>query len=110
MAGYIVWCASAMIFVVFAIVSFRSDKPSAFWANSSHPLEVTDVKAYNRAMGMLWIGFAIVFCLLGLPLLIEGEESVPIVLLVTGVGTMAECIALMLVYVFVIEKKYRIKK
>ncbi|MDO5155938.1 MAG: hypothetical protein Q4D51_08220 [Eubacteriales bacterium] len=110
MVGFIVWCISAMIFVVLAVVCFCSKKAVGFWANSSQKLEVTDVKAYNRAMGILWMIFAVVLCCLGIPLLQEGEESVPLILFVTGGGTIVECIALMIVYVFLIEKKYRIKE
>jgi len=49
------------------------------------------------------IAFAVVFMLLGLPLL-AGDNSPLIV--ITLLGSLAEIVALMAVYVLVIEKKY----
>ena len=80
--------------------------PFGFWANAE-VFEVTNIKAYNRAVGCLFIGFGIIFILLGLPLLL-GQNSGWIV--ITILGAMVESVLTMAVYVTVIEKKYRAKK
>ncbi|MDE6063601.1 MAG: hypothetical protein K2G20_03310 [Lachnospiraceae bacterium] len=105
--AFLIWLALAACFVIMGIYNFFSKKKSAFgfWANAK-VFEVTDVKAYNRALGKLWCVFGVVFALLGLPLL-YGQNS-PYILL-TILGAMLEAIAAMVVYVTVIEKKYRRK-
>ena len=76
-----------------------------FWANAKM-FEVTDVRKYNAAMGKLFIGFGMIFIILGLPLL-SGQNSALIILSVFGV--MAEVIIMMAIYTIVIEKKYKKK-
>lgn len=102
--GFIIWCMIAVVFMAIGIGCLFAKTPVGFWANSNKQVEVTDVKAYNKAMCILWIVFAVVLILLGLPLL-AGQNSPLIIISVFGV--FVEIIILMLVYVFVIEKKYR---
>lgn len=78
-------------------------KKWVFWANASK-FVVTDVKKYNGEVGKLFIGYGIVFILLGLPML-AGQNSPWIILSIGGI--MAESIAAMVIYTVVIEKKYR---
>ena len=105
--AFLIWLVLSACFVIMGIYNFFSKKKSAFgfWANAK-VFEVTDVKAYNRALGKLWCVFGIVLALLGLPLL-YGQNS-PYILL-TMLGAILEAIAAMVVYVTVIEKKYRKK-
>ena len=50
----------------------KKAKPFGFWANAEvAPIE--DVKGYNRALGMLWCVYGVLFTLIGLPLL-DGQE------------------------------------
>lgn len=55
----------AMMFVVLGIVQLRSKKPVGFWSGEKPPApsEVTDMRAYNRAHGWMWIGYAIAMIL-----------------------------------------------
>lgn len=106
MAGYIVWCATGTIFLVLGIYCLKAKEPARFWANADHKLEVSDVKAYNRAMSKMWFVFLIVYLLLGLPLLNESEEAVPLIIFVSCFGVIVACIGLMLYYVFGIERKF----
>ena len=76
-----------------------------FWANAKM-FEVTDVRKYNAAMGKLFIGFGMIFIILGLPLL-SGQNSALIIL--SAFGVMAEVILMMAIYTIVIEKKYKKK-
>lgn len=103
--AFTVWILFGAAAVVFGIYAFCSQRalPFGFWANADM-FEVSDVKAYNRALGKLWCVFGMVFVLLGIPLL-TGQNSPWVIL--TILGCMLEAIAAMIVYVVVIEKKYR---
>lgn len=87
----------------FGIYSFSSKKPVGFWANIEVS-EVRDVHGYNQAVGKLWIGFSIWFIIVGLPLLI-GQNTPYIIISVLGV--VLGVIVIMVVYLQVIEMKYR---
>ncbi|MCM1040353.1 MAG: hypothetical protein NC434_13635 [Ruminococcus sp.] len=103
--GFIIWCIVGIFFISMGIQAIfsRKAKVMGFWANTKM-FEITDLKKYNRAMAKLFCTFGIVFIFLGLPLL-AGENSAWVLLSI--MGAMAESIAAMVVYVVVIEKKYR---
>ena len=69
--GIYAFSAFALIGVFFLVMGIRcrhSDKPSGFWANAEQ-FEVTDVRAYNKAMSKLWFVAAVLYTAIGLPLL-----------------------------------------
>lgn len=101
--GFMIWSLAGLVFVGIGLYSFRAKKAAGFWANLESP-QVTDIRSYNRAMGKLWIGFGLVFILLGLPLL-AGPNSPLIFLSVLGV--FAEIIGVMLIYTQIILPKYK---
>ncbi len=105
MLAFIIWAVLGLAFVGLGIYDILSKKEVAFgfWANAK-TFEVKDVKAYNKALGILWIVFGVVFILIGLPML-GGTNSAGII--ITILGTMFEVIAAMVIYITVIEKKYR---
>ena len=107
MLAFIFWSIIGLLFIILGIYAFFSKKaqPMGFWANAKM-FEVTDVRKYNAAMGKLFIGFGMIFIILGLPLL-SGQNSALIILSVFGV--MAEVIIMMAIYTIVIEKKYKKK-
>ena len=107
MLAFIIWSAIGLLVIIIGIYAFFSKKaqPMGFWANAKM-FEVTDVRKYNAAMGKLFVGFGIVFILLGLPLL-SGQNSA--LILLSAFGVMAEAIMLMAIYTLVIEKKYKKK-
>ncbi len=82
-----------------------SKNPVGFWANTE-TIKVKDVKGYNRAIGLLFIIYGIIFVILGIPLL-EGQNT-PYVLL-SVIGVMVETIVIMAAYSLVIVKKYEEK-
>ena len=104
-AGFIIWAAVGLLFVGIGIYARFAQKPVGFWANAEM-FEVTDVRAYNRAVGKMFIVFGVVFVLLGLPIL-AGQNSPWAIISVIGV--VFEIIALMAVYTTVIEGKYKKK-
>lgn len=105
MIGFVIWILLAGVFIGIGISSLSAKKATGFWANIKRP-EVTDIKGYNRAMCLLWCGFGIVMIPLGLPLL--GGQNSPLAV-ISVLGLPAEVIGLMVIYVCVIERKYRRK-
>lgn len=103
MVGYLIWCLTSCLFLGIGISCLFAKKTTGFWANSK-VVEIKDVKKYNRAMCRLWVSFGIIMILLGLPLL-DGQNSALVLISVGGV--VLEIIISMIVYTFVIEKKYR---
>ena len=105
--SFTIWSIIGLLFIILGIYAFFSKKaqPMGFWANAKM-FEVTDVRKYNAAMGKLFIGFGMIFIILGLPLL-SGQNSALIIL--SAFGVMAEVILMMAIYTIVIEKKYKKK-
>lgn len=105
--GFIIWAMLGCAFIGLGLHAFLSTKevPFGFWSNAE-VFPVEDVKAYNRAVGKLWLVYGIVFILLGTPLLSRQNSAM---IMFSVLGMMVEAIAAMVIYVTVIEKKYRKK-
>jgi len=107
--GIYAFSAFALIGVFFLVMGIRCrhlDKPSGFWANAEQ-FEVTDVRAYNKAMSKLWFVAAVLYTALGLPLLTPA--NILLVILVSIIGCMIVTIGIMIFFTTVIEPKYRKK-
>ena len=102
MLGFIIWAIVGAIIIAFGIKALFAKKPVGFWANIETP-KVSDVKRYNRATGILFILYGVVFILIGTPLL--GNQNNAFILL-SVVGVMFETIVIMAVYSLFIVKKY----
>ncbi len=105
MTGFILWLAGGCLLIALGIGAFFAKKEVGFF-NNVEPLPMKDVKAYNRAVGKLLIGYGIVFAALGLPIL-AGQNPGLIILSILGV--VAETIGAMAVYILVIQTKYERK-
>ena len=105
MFAYLLWALCACVFFAIGIYAFVSKKAVSMYAQIKEPPKVTDVRAYNRALGILWTAAGFVMLLFGLPLL-AGQNS-PIVL-ISIFGVVFECIAL-IAGIVCIEQKYRVK-
>ena len=103
--AYLLWIACFVLLMGLGIFCFFARKPVGFWANAP-AFPVTDVKAYNRACGWLWIGYSLLGMLTGLPLLSPRNSAL---ILLSILGVVLDTLALVLIYVLVIEKKYRVK-
>lgn len=103
--GFALWAAFGAAFIILGIyVAFsKKEKAFGFWANAKTP-PVTDIKKYNRALGMLEGIYGVVFILLGLPLLAEQNSAL---FIISILGAMFSTIAAMVVYELGIAKKYR---
>ncbi len=103
--GFIIWGVVGILFILMGIYKICSKKtqPFGFWANAE-VFPVNDVKAYNKALGKLWIVFGIIFIVLGIPLLAEQNAGS---IAITIVGILFLSITTMIVYVIKIEGRYR---
>ena len=100
-----IWCIVGFFFIGLGIYSMFSKKAVGFWANAEM-FQVTDVKKYNKAMCKLYCIMGVVFIILGFPLLLK--EKV-VLIFFSSVGVMIEVIVAMVIYITVIEKKYKKK-
>ena len=99
--AFIIWSIVGVIIIILGIIDFFLKKPAGFWANVK-TIEVKDVKGYNRATGILFILYGVLFIIFGLPLL-AGQNSALVIL--SAFGVVAETIGSMAVYTLCIEKK-----
>lgn len=83
MIGFIIWSLFGVFIIGLGIKDMFSKNPVGFWANTE-TIKVKDVKDYNRASGLLFIIYGIIFVILGIPLL-EGQNTPYILLSVIGV-------------------------
>ena len=107
--GFIIWALVGMLFIIGGIYCINSKKEVAFgfWANAkTAPIEVKNIKAYNKALGKLWCAYGFFFILLGIPLL--EEQNSPFII-ITSIGAILEVIIFIAVYTIKIEGKYRKK-
>lgn len=101
--AFIIWSVLAVTFGVIGIMARKSQKPVGFWANGKAP-DITDITGYNRAVSVLWLVFAVLYEIAGVPLLLSRQNS-PIVL-IPVFGTAALVLGLMIGYIQ-IEIKYK---
>ncbi len=111
--AYLIWLGCALIFVALGIYDYvNANKGNVFgfynMGPPPKPENLTDVTAYNRALGKLLIGAGVFFALLGLPLLL-GDGNAALIVLVGVLGSVAWVIGMVLIYELVIMKKYRRK-
>ncbi len=99
--GFCIWCAVAALSVGIGIRTMMRSDPAGFFTGVAPP-KVRDVRAYNRAVGLLWIAHGILTAAAGLPLLFAGKKS-PL-LLVTILGTVFLCLGLMAGYHLILRK------
>jgi len=63
---YIIWFITmipcSMVITGIGFFAWKRKKPMWFWSGSTvDESEINDVEAYNRANGMMWISFSLVF-------------------------------------------------
>ena len=103
--AFILWCVCFFLFSGLGVRCFLARKPVGFFANAK-PFPVSDIKRYNRSCGWLWISYSLLGILTGLPLLSKQNDAL---ILLSVLGVAADTLALIIVYVLIIEKKYRAK-
>ena len=105
MTGFIIWSLFGVFIIGLGIKDMFSKNPVGFWANTE-TIKVKDVKGYNRASGLLFLIYGIIFVILGIPLL-DGQNTQYVQLAV--IGEMVETIVIMAANRIVIVKKYEEK-
>ena len=95
----------AFVLGAIALWAFKRNDPMHFWGGSTvKPDELTDVSAYNRANGVMWVVYAVCFFMVGIASLFN--------LIVAGILTAILCtlcaVALVVTYKK-IYSKYKIR-
>lgn len=101
--AFVIWSIVAIIFIGIGISCRKSDHPVGFFTFAKPPI-VEDVKAYNHATGVLWLVSAVVFEVIGIPLLVLEQNSPLCVLIIFAVVIWV--VGLMIVYLK-IEANYK---
>ena len=60
MIGFVIWSLFGVFIIGLGIKDMFSKNPVGFWANTE-TIKVKDVKGYNRASGLLFIIYGIIF-------------------------------------------------
>ena len=84
-------------------LSELGSRPGSLFSNVKPP-KVKDVKQYNKAVSTIWIVFAVVLEILGIPILVF-EQNSPVFLVVV-LGVVVLLIGIIIAY-FKVEAKYR---
>lgn len=101
--GFIIWSMVSVLFLVIGMSCRRSDKAVGFFTFVEPPV-VNDIKAYNKAVSVLWIVFAAVFEIIGVPLLLLKQNSLAFVFVILAV---VFWVILLAVIYLRIESKYK---
>lgn len=96
----IMWFCGA-IFIGIGIFSFKKKEPMHFWAGTTvKSNEITNIKTYNRANGIMWTIYGSIFILSGIFALFNMGLAT-IVLTIAGIGG---TFLLVVVYNFIYNK------
>lgn len=103
--GFVIWTVCGCFFIGLGIYALFSKKAIGFWAGEEVTW-VSDIKKYNKAMAKLFCSYGVGLAVLGIPLL-GGQNSAGLVIPILGI--MFESILMMVIYLVVIERKYKKK-
>jgi len=101
--AFIIWSIAAVLFLGIGTSGRKSKEAVGFFTFVKPPV-VTDVNKYNRSVSMLWIIVAVIFEIIGIPLLFLEQNSpmfIPVIF-----GAVALIIGMIIVYIK-IEAKYK---
>ena len=98
--GFVIWSIIGIIILGIAISTWKSKDPTGFYTGVKPP-EVKDTRRYNHQVAILWLAYAILFELLGIPILFLKQNSVSFVFIIFGV--MAITLLLMIGYHFILN-------
>lgn len=101
--GFVIWSIVALLFLAIAVSSWKSEEAVGFFTFVKPPV-VTDITRYNHSVSLLWIIAAIVFEVVGVPLLFV-EQNSPICIFMIFAAVVL-LIGMMVAYIK-IETKYK---
>lgn len=94
----------AIFFTGIGIYAWKRKKPMWFWSGSTvNENEISDVPAYNRANGIMWICYSLIFWIAAVLGIFRVESAGVLV----GVGTVVGAVVLIVVYKKVYSKYRR---
>ena len=99
--GFVIWSIVSLVLMGIGIWAWGSEKPVNFFSGVKPP-EVRDARKYNRAVAVLWFVYAVLFELLGLPMLLLKQNAAGLICMVLGVAFLT--IALMIAYNRILSK------
>lgn len=103
--GFIIWSIVAIILLFIGLSCKKSDAAVGFFTFSDPPM-VSNVKEYNNKVSLLWIISAIVFEIIGIPMLFLKQNSPVFVFIMFAI--IIWVIVLIVIYLK-IEEKYKNK-
>ena len=83
--GFIIWTVVSIILLSVGVWAWISDKAVSFYTGIKPP-EVKDIRKYNHSVSILWFIYAVLFELLGLPLLFLKQNSAGFLWSILGVA------------------------
>lgn len=88
MIYFVIMACVSLVFTIMGICFARKKEPVGFWTGQEFEKdEITDVIAYNRANGFMWIGFSVLLWFNAFAGLFGGGKLGGITLLIAmGVG------------------------
>lgn len=101
--AFVIWSMVAVLFLGIGISGWKSTKAVGFFTFVEPPV-VTDVEGYNHSVSILWMASAVIFEIIGLPLLFLTQNSPVFILVVFFVAALI--IGMMIAYLK-IEAKYK---
>jgi hypothetical protein len=101
--GFVIWSIGAFLFLGIGASSWKSKEAVGFFTFVKAPV-VSDIKKYNHSVAVLWMVTAVIFEILGVPLLFAEQNSPIFILMVFGV--VALFLVMMILYIR-IEMKYK---
>jgi len=97
----IIMIPNSILFTALGIYAWRRKKPMWFWSGSTvSEKEILDILAYNRANGIMWIVYSLVFWVGA----ILGVFQMDIAGIVVAVGCLGGIPVLVLVYTKIYNK------
>lgn len=100
----IIMVPTSLLFTSIGIYAWRRKKPMWFWAGDTvSEDEITDVRAYNRANGIMWICFSLP---LWLGIIVGVCHSIILGANIILVDSTVGLVLMMMAYTF-IRKKYK---
>ena len=75
----------ALTFILLGLYALKKDRPIHFWSGTTvKSEEISDVKAYNKANGLMWITYGSFFVLAGLASLFKQPLLSAIILILAS--------------------------
>ena len=99
--GFAIWSIVSLVLLGIGIRTLKSRRAAGFYTGVKPP-EVNDIRKYNRSVAVLWFAYAVLFELLGLPLLFLRQNSAGFLWCILGVAAIT--IALTAVYNRILAK------